>query len=179
MPKPAKKEIGLAVIGCGTIGRIRAKLARDYPGVGWIGLCDLKSDLGNKLKDDVDADFFTNDFNELLARPEVTAVIVATDENFHTAPTLVAAERGHDLFIEKPLATDANESARVLQAIETAGVDAVIGYTQRFRRRFLAVKERLITGQIGDVHSVVTRAFMNRMVPSRSRPSSAPRNGPR
>ena len=165
MPRPAKKEIGLAVIGCGTIGRIRAKLARDYPGVGWIGLCDLKSDLGEKLKEDVDADFFTNDFQELVARPEVTAVIVATDENFHTAPTLAAAERGHDLFIEKPLATDANESARVLEAIEAAGVDAVIGYTQRFRRRFLAVKERLITGQIGDVHSIVTRAFMNRMVP--------------
>lgn len=165
MPKPEKKDIGLAVIGCGTIGRIRAKLAQDYPGVGWIGLCDLKSDLGKKLKDDIDADFFTNDFKELLARPEVTAVIVATDENFHTAPTLAAIERGHDLFIEKPLATDAIESARVLQAIEAAGVDAVIGYTQRFRRRFLAVKERLITGQVGDVHSVVTRAFMNRMVP--------------
>ncbi|MGI9418929.1 MAG: Gfo/Idh/MocA family protein [Geminicoccaceae bacterium] len=165
MPNPANKEIGLAVVGCGTIGRIRAKLARDYPGVGWIGLCDLKSDLGTKLKDDVNADFFTNDFNGLLARPEVTAVIVATDENFHTAPTLAAVERGHDLFIEKPLATDAKESARVLEAIEAAGVDAVVGYTQRCRRRFLAVKERLITGQIGDVHSVVTRAFMNRMVP--------------
>ena len=44
-------------------------------------------------------------------------------------------------------------------------MDAVIGYTNRFRRRFLAVKERLITGQIGDVHTVVTRAFMNKMVP--------------
>ena len=38
-------------------------------------------------------------------------------------------------------------------------------FTQRFRRRFLTVKERLVTGQIGEVHSVVTRAFMNRMVP--------------
>jgi myo-inositol 2-dehydrogenase / D-chiro-inositol 1-dehydrogenase len=63
------------------------------------------------------------------------------------------------------LATDARQSAKILAAIEEAGVDAVVGYTQRFRRRFLAVKERLITGQIGDVHTVVTRAFMNRMVP--------------
>jgi len=160
-----RTEIGLAIIGCGTIGRIRAKLARDYPGVGWIGLCDLKSDLGERLKTDVDADFFTNDFRELLARPEVTAAIIATDENFHTDPTLAAVERGLDLFIEKPLATDARQSRRILSAIEGAGVDAVVGYTQRFRRRFLAVKERLITGQIGDVTSVVTRAFMNRMVP--------------
>lgn len=160
-----RKEIGLAIVGCGTIGRIRAVLARDYPGVGWIGLCDLKSDLGQALKDDVDADFFTNDFRELLARPEVTATIIATDENFHFAPTMMAIEQGHDLFIEKPLATDARESAQILAAIDAAGVDAVVGYTQRFRRRFLAVKERLLTGQIGDVHSVVTRAFMNRMVP--------------
>ncbi|MBX2885823.1 MAG: Gfo/Idh/MocA family oxidoreductase [Granulosicoccus sp.] len=165
MAKEDNKSIGLAVIGCGTIGRIRSKLARDYPGVGWIGLCDLKSDLGNKLKDDIDADYFTTDFRELLARPEVTATIIATDENFHFDPTMLAVERGHSLFIEKPLATDARESAQILAAIESAGVDAVVGYTQRFRRRFLAVKEKLLTGQIGDVHSVVTRAFMNRMVP--------------
>ena len=29
------KPIGLAIIGCGTIGRIRAEFARDYPGIGW------------------------------------------------------------------------------------------------------------------------------------------------
>jgi len=160
-----KREIGLAIIGCGTIGRIRGELARDYPGVGWIGLCDLKSDLGAALKEDTGADFFTNDYRELIARPEVTAVIIATDENFHTDPTLFAVEHGHDLFIEKPLATDARQSAQILAAIEAAGVDAVVGYTQRFRRRFLAIKERLTTNQIGDVTSVVTRAFMNRMVP--------------
>lgn len=160
-----KKEIGLAIIGCGTIGRIRAILARDYPGIGWLGLCDVNAELGEKLKTDAQADFFTTSLDELLDRPEVNAVIVATDENNHVAPILGAAQRGQSLFIEKPIATDARESLAVLQAIEASGVDAVMGYTQRFRRRFLAIKERLITGQIGDVHSVVTRAFMNRMVP--------------
>ena len=160
-----RKQIGLAIIGCGTIGRIRAELARAYPGIGWIGLCDLKSDIGGKLAEDIQADFFTNDYRELLQRPEVTATIVATDENFHFDPTMLAVEKGHALFIEKPLATDARQSAQILAAIEAAGVDAVIGYTNRFRRRFLAVKERLITGQIGEVHTVVTRAFMNKMVP--------------
>lgn len=160
-----KKEIGLAIIGCGTIGRIRAIIARDYPGIGWLGLCDINRELGEKLKADSEADFFTTDFTELLDRPEVTAVIIATDENHHGAPTLAAAERKQALFIEKPIATDARESLTILRAIEDSGVDAVMGYTQRFRRRFLTIKERLITGQIGDVHSVVTRAFMNRMVP--------------
>ena len=112
-----RREIGLAIIGCGTIGRIRAELARAYPGIGWIGLCDLKSDIGQKLADDVQADFFTTDFRELLTRPEVTATIIATDENFHFDPTMLAVENGHALFIEKPLATDARQSAEILSAL--------------------------------------------------------------
>ena len=47
----------------------------------------------------------------------------------------------------------------------SAKFDVVIGYTQRFRRRFLAVKERISTGEIGDVTGVVTRAFMNGAAP--------------
>lgn len=157
--------IGLAVIGCGTIGRVRAVLAREYPGVSWLGLCDIDGATAAKLGDDTNADFVTTDMAELLARPEVTAVIVATAENEHVAPVLAAVELGVPLFIEKPLATDPVDSERVLAAIEAAGVDAVMGYTQRFRRRFLTVKQRLVDGQIGEVSAVVTRAFMNRMVP--------------
>ena len=158
-------EIGLAIVGCGTIGRIRAKFAREYPGVKWLGLCDINDDLGKQLVKDTNADFYTNDFNELIKRPEVNAVMIITDENKHTEPTLLSVERGHKLFIEKPLATEARESAQILREITDAGLDACVGYTQRFRRRFLTVKERLQTGQIGDVHTVTTRAFMNRMVP--------------
>ena len=67
--------------------------------------------------------------------------------------------------IEKPLATDVKDSRRVYDAIQKSGVDAVIGYTNRFRRRFLTIKERLRNGDIGEVTTVTTRAFMNRMVP--------------
>ncbi|HEX9877457.1 MAG TPA: Gfo/Idh/MocA family oxidoreductase [Gammaproteobacteria bacterium] len=159
------ETIGLAIIGCGTTGQIRAGVARQYPGVGWLGLCDVKRDLGRKLAEDLHADYFTTDAQELIARPEVNAVMVLTDENKHTEPALLAIERGHKLFIEKPLATDVRESAQILGAITEAGIDACVGYTQRFRRRFLTIKERLVQGQIGDVHSVMTRALMNRMVP--------------
>ena len=163
---PNKKELGLAVVGCGVVGRIRATLAKDFPGIGWIGLSDMNERIGQNLKDDIDADYFTTDFRELVVRPEVDAVIVATSTWGHVEPTLASVDAGHMLLIEKPLATDARESAEVLEAIQNAGVDAVVGYTQRFRRRFLVVKERIKTGQIGDVTAAVTRAFMNRMAPT-------------
>ena len=160
-----KKEIGLAVIGCGTIGRIRAIMAKDYPGISWIGLCDINEELGKKLQIDCEADFFTTDYNELVKRSEVNAVIIATDENHHYGPIMASLERENSLFIEKPLATDLEESRDVLNKIKSTNVDAVLGYTQRFRRRFLAVKQKLMDNKIGHVTSVVTRAFMNSMVP--------------
>ncbi len=163
--KQERKEIGLAIVGSGTIGRIRAVLARDYPGVGWLGVCDINEKLAKKLAEDAKADFYTTDYKELLKRPEVNATIVATDENNHVAPILGAVERGHRLFIEKPLATDVKDSRRVYDAIRKSGVDAVVGYTNRFRRRFLTIKEKLRNGEIGEVTTVTTRAFMNRMVP--------------
>ena len=77
---------------------------------------------------------------------------------------MAAVERGVPMLIEKPLATDLGESARVLKAITDAKLDAVVGYTQRFRRRWLAAKEKVRTGALGDVTLVTSRAFMNRLV---------------
>jgi predicted dehydrogenase len=161
-----KKEIGLAVVGGGVVGRIRALLARDFPGVAWLGIADVNEKIGGKLAEDCKADFFTTDFRELLARSEVNATIVATPTFQHLEPTMAAIERGHRLFIEKPLATDARESEKIAKAIKQAGLDAVMGYTQRFRRRFIVVKQKVESGQIGEVTAAVTRAFMNRMAPT-------------
>ena len=77
---------------------------------------------------------------------------------------MAAVERGVPMLIEKPLATDLGESARVLKAITDAKLDAVVGYTQRFRRKWLAAKEKVRTGALGDVTLVTSRAFMNRLV---------------
>jgi predicted dehydrogenase len=66
--------------------------------------------------------------------------------------------------IEKPLATELLHSERVLKAIQKSKIDAVVGYTQRFRRRWLAAKEKVRTGSLGDVTLVTSRAFMNRLV---------------
>src|SRR5205085_5988829 len=75
-----------------------------------------------------------------------------------------AVERKLALLIEKPLATELAASARVLAEIQKGKVDAVVGYTQRFRRRWLAAKEKVRTGALGDVTLVTSRAFMNRLV---------------
>jgi len=158
------KKIGLAIIGAGRVGLIRGELAARHPEVGWIGIAETNPERAKLVADKVGAEFVTADFRELVRRPEVNAVIVSTDEHLHVDPILATLERGHPLLIEKPLATDLAESQMVMDAIEQAKVDAVIGYTQRFRRRWLVAKEKVATGALGEVTMVTSRAFMNRLV---------------
>src|SRR5262252_49738 len=128
MPKKNPKRIGLAIIGGGRVGLFRGEVAARHPQVDFIGLAELKPDRATEVGAKIKADFVTDDFKALLARPEVTAAIVATDEHLHVAPIMAAAERGLPMLIEKPLATELAASARVLAAIERAKVDAVVGY---------------------------------------------------
>jgi predicted dehydrogenase len=164
MPKKSPKRIGLAIIGAGRVGLIRGEVATRHPQVDFIGLAELKPDRAKLVGEKIAADFVTDDYRKLLERPEVTAAVIATDEHLHVAPILAAVERGLPLLIEKPLATGLADSERVLNTIRKSGVDAVVGYTQRFRRRWLAAKEKVRTGQLGDVGLVTSRAFMNRLV---------------
>jgi len=164
MPKKNPKRIGLAIVGAGRVGLFRGEVAARHPQVDFIGVADLKQDRLDLVGERVKADFRTRDFRELLKRPEVTAAIISTDEHLHVDPILAALDRKLSLMIEKPLATELAESERVLREIQKAGVDAVVGYTQRFRRRWLAAKEKVRTGQLGDVTLVTSRAFMNRLV---------------
>jgi len=164
MPKKNPKRIGLAIIGAGRVGLFRGEVAARHPQVDFIGIAEIKPDRAKEVAAKVGADFVTADYRELLARPEVTAAIISTDEHLHVEPILAAVERKLPILIEKPLATDLADSERVLAAIQRSGVDAVVGYTQRFRRRWLVAKEKVRTGALGDVTLVTSRAFMNRLV---------------
>src|SRR5690242_275939 len=158
------KPLGLAIVGAGRVGLFRGEVAARHPAVQWIGIAEKNHNRGIFVADKIGADFVTQDHRELLKRPEVTCAIIASDEHLHVEPILAAVERGVPMLIEKPLATDLAQSARVLEAITSAKLDAVVGYTQRFRRKWLAGKEKVRSGALGDVTLVSSRAFMNRLV---------------
>src|SRR5262249_11714790 len=107
-------DIGLAIIGAGRVGLFRGEGAAGDPAVKWIGIAEKNHNRGLYVAEKIGADFVTQDYRELLKRPEVTCVIIATDEHLHVNPVLDSVERGVPMLIEKPLATDLGESARVL-----------------------------------------------------------------
>src|SRR3982074_632951 len=110
--RPQGKGIGLAIVGAGRVGLFRGEVATRHPAVEWIGIAEKSSNCGGDVGARIGADFITTNHRELLARPEVTCAIIATDEHLHVDPIMAAVERGVPMLIEKPLATDLAESAR-------------------------------------------------------------------
>src|SRR3569833_3640537 len=148
--KTSAKGLGLAIIGGGRGGLFRGEVAARHPAVEWIGLAEKNPNRAGEVGPKISADFVTQSHVELIKRPETTCAIIATDEHLHVEPIMACIERGIPMLIEKPLATKLDASARELKVIKDAKIDAVVGYTQRFRRRWLAAKEKCRTGAQGD-----------------------------
>src|SRR3989441_8258049 len=134
--KAGARTIGLGIVGAGRIGLIRGEIAARHPSVGWIGIAEVKADRAKEVAARIGADFITTDFRELLARPEVTAAVIATHQPLHVDPILAAVERRLPLLVEKPLATEVAGAARGFEAIQQTRVDALVCCNPRLRPRF-------------------------------------------
>src|SRR5258708_17490366 len=115
--RKSAKGVGLAIIGGGRVGLFRGAVAAGHPAVEWIGLAERNPNRAGEVAPKISADFVTQSHVELINRPGTTAVIIATDEHLHVAPIMAAIERGLPMLIEKPLATNLAESAKVLKLI--------------------------------------------------------------
>src|ERR1035438_6440940 len=71
------------------------------------------------------------DFRELLARPDIDAVLIATGERWHPLIAIEAARRGKHVYCEKPLSLSVTEAKAVRQAVTQNGVSFQFGTQQR------------------------------------------------
>src|SRR5207245_11616161 len=94
-----RSNIGIGVVGSGRIGTLRARLAAKHPAVRFLAISDRDPARARALADAAGADFHSDSNDEVIDRPEVTAVIVSTPEQQHTAPILRALERGKAVLV--------------------------------------------------------------------------------
>ena len=156
------KELGVAVIGAGRIGTLRAKLSRKHPCVGFLAISDMDPSRAGKLADETGADFHTGDNFAAIERPEVNAVFVSTPEGEHAAAIIHALELGKPVLVEKPLALDLADGHRILETLKRTNGKLRIGYSRRFKECFLRAKEQMIHGRLGKVVGGLARVYNSR-----------------
>jgi len=156
--------VGVAVIGAGSIGTLRAQIAHRHPSVRFLGVCDIVEERASTLAAACEADAWTTDPLELIDRDEVDCVIVASTEDAHFEPAMAAIRASKHLLIEKPFTILPDEGEKLLAAAEEYGVFIYTGFTQRFRRRYLAIKEHINKGYIGDITSAKATIYLTQAV---------------
>ncbi len=157
-----RKELGIAVIGAGRIGTLRARLAAKHPAVKFLAIADIDPARAAALAETAGADFHTGNNFEAIERPEVNAVFVSTPEDLHAAPIKHALELGKAVMVEKPIALTLADADDILETLRLTGGDLRIGYSRRFKECFLRAKEQMIQGRLGRVVGGTARVYNSR-----------------
>ena len=156
------RELGIAIVGSGRIGTLRATLAAAHPAVGFLAISDLDPSRAKLLAEKVGAHYSSGNNLDVISRPEVDAVIISTSEHEHKLPVLQALERGKFVLLEKPIALSLPDADEILAAAKGAGASLRVGYSRRFQRHFLAGKEQINKGRLGQVLGGTARMYNSR-----------------
>lgn len=161
--KPAPSErIAVGLIGAGGMGRANLHNCAQYPDVVVTAVCDV---WGSRLQTALEPFKATakgyRDYRELLERPEVDAVIIATPPHWHTLQAIHAAQKGKHIYLQKPMTLYPDESLAVRNAVRRHGVITQIGTQIHAGENFRRVVEWVCSGKLGHISLVRTFNVMN------------------
>ncbi len=153
------KDIIIAVIGWGFMGRMHTQALRSiplmYPGIGFrpVLKCLCSGHRDNALRGQAEAGFesVTDDWKTLLDRSDIDVVSVCTPNSLHEEMVLELLKSGKHLYIDKPLTTSLASAARILKAAKGAGQKLQMVMNNRFLPATLRAKQLVAEGRIGDV----------------------------
>ncbi len=166
----ASNRITVGLIGLGGMGSAHARVLAGNPAVQVLAVCDVdrwRRDNARTIVEELYASQDRshhgvcqayNDYRELLARPDVDGVLIATQDHWHALQSIDAARSGKDVYCEKPLTLTVQESKDVVAAIERYGCVFQTGLLQRSWSEFRLACQLVRSGRIGKVQHVYLSA---------------------
>jgi predicted dehydrogenase len=149
-------RVRFAVIGAGMMGGIHARIGYEllYPQL--VAVADVDLGRAQALAEKYRAAAYI-DFREMLQREALDAVIVTTPETDHLEPVLMAAECGHHVFVEKPLAASLEDADTMIATCDRKAVKLMVGYILRFEPCYAQIKDAVAGQAIGRFLSAYAR----------------------
>jgi predicted dehydrogenase len=155
-------NIGIAVVGAGRIGTLRARLAAKHPSVRFLAISDRDPARAKALAEQAGADFHSGSNEEIISHPDVTAVIVSTPEQQHTEPILQALRLGKPVLVEKPIGFSLSDADKILTTLYETKGELRVGYSRRYKECFLRAKEQMRHERLGKVVGGTARVYNSR-----------------
>ena len=159
-------QISLGFIGNGTQGRGLLGGFLGKKETRTIAVCDVDTHRRDAAKKQVEDHYakqndasYTGctvypDFRELILRPEIDAVVIATPDHWHALIAITAAKAGKDIYCEKPLCQSLHEARSMVNAVRSKKRVFQTGSMQRSSREFRVACELVRNGAIGKIKNV-------------------------
>ncbi len=151
MPAKEPNRLRVGVLGAGQIAQAahfesctKAKNADLY------AICDVADDLRERMAITHGVEKQFNDYDKMLADPDVDAVIIATSDAFHVPASIRALDAGKHVLCEKPLGLTVEETESLRAAVKRSGKVLQVGHMKRFDPGLEAAK-KFIDTEMGDI----------------------------
>ncbi len=147
--RKAPEAIRVAVVGSGYWGK---NLVRNYHQMGNLALiCDQREETLAELARAYPGVDTCLAFSEVLARPEIDAVVIATpaETHFHLAREALLA--GRHTYVEKPLVLDERQGRELIALAEERGLVLMVGHLLQYHPAFVRLKELAAAGELGRI----------------------------
>jgi predicted dehydrogenase len=154
-PVAANDHIQIALIGAGGQGMGDTRSAVQVPGVKLVAVADCYNGRLERSKevwgDDV---FTTRDYNEILARKDIDAVIIGTPDHWHKQASVDAMKAGKDVYCEKPMIHLYSDGPEMIETAKATKRIIQIGSQRVSSILYAKAKEVLASGAIGKLNMV-------------------------
>jgi predicted dehydrogenase len=151
MPQNARRRLRVGVLGAGQVAQAahfesctKASNAELY------AICDVADDLRERMAVAHGAEHTFKDYDQMLADPNVDAVIIATADAFHVAASIRALEAGKHVLCEKPVGITVEEVRELHAAVDRSGLTFQVGHMKRFDAG-LQADRHFIDTELGDL----------------------------
>ena len=156
----------VAIIGCGTIAHsAHIPSYLNNPDVEIKYFCDVIPERASQAVEKYGCGIASNDYHELLADKEVTAVSVCTPNNVHAPIAIDAMRAGKHVLCEKPAARTYPEALEMQKAQHETGMTLNIGVVNRFNDGVNLIKQYIDAGRLGEVYRVYASFRAHRSIP--------------
>ena len=156
-PFGANDKVNIAAIGLGIMGLNNLEHTLKVPGVKLVAGCDLYTGRLDRMKELYGNDLATTkNYQEILDRKDIDAVIISTSDHWHDRMTIEALNKGKHVYVEKPMVHKVEEGSAVVEAARKTGKVVEVG-SQRVSSVVTAKAKELFEQQlIGDLVLVET-----------------------
>lgn len=149
-----EQPLRVGMIGAGTIAqRLHLPALQRVAGVEVVALAEPNQARLQECADNFGIERGHTDYQEMLARGDLEAVVVATPNLFHAPATIAALEAGCHVLVEKPMATNAADARRMAEVARARGKVLTLNLPRRFAAPYRAARALVDAGDLGEIYA--------------------------